>query len=83
MSGEFNARLEFTGDAEHLQVLLSAITPDDPDSFTGSIVDDASGGTLLVIEVNTPNMRTMRATVDDLLACLAAAEAGLKAATGE
>ena len=82
MSGEFSARLEIAGEVDHLAALLGAITPDDPDSFSGSIVDDESGGALLVIEVNTPNMRTMRATVDDLLACLAAAEAGLKAATG-
>ena len=83
MSGEFSARLEIAGEADHLEALLGAITPDDPDSFSGSIEAKESGGALLVIEVHAPNMRTLRATVDDLLACLAAAEAGLTAATGE
>jgi hypothetical protein len=83
MSGEFSAKLELAGETDHLAALLGAITPDDPDSFSGSIEANASGGALLVIEVHAPNMRTLRATLDDLLACLAAAEAGLTAATGE
>ena len=83
MSGEFSARLEIAGEADHLAALLGAITPDDPDSFSGSIVDNESGGALLIIEVYATKMRTLRTTMDDLLACLAAAEAGLTAATGE
>ena len=83
MSGEFSATLEIAGEADHLGALLRAIAPDDPDSFSGSIEDEVGGGALLVIEVHAPNMRTLRATLDDLLACLAAAEAGLTAATGE
>lgn len=83
MSGEFSARLEIAGEVDHLAALLGAITPDDPDSFSGNIEGNEGGGALLVIEVHAANMRTLRTTMDDLLACLAAAEAGLTAATGE
>ena len=82
MNEGVSARLEIAGEADHLEALLGAITPDDPDSFSGSIEDKEGGGALLVIEVHAPKMRALRATVDDLLACLAAADAGLKAATG-
>ena len=83
MGGEFSARLELNGEHARLEALLSAIAPDDPDSFSGVIQSEPDGHALLIIEVQASSMRTLRATLDDLLACLAAAEAGLGEAKGD
>jgi hypothetical protein len=75
------------------EVLLAAISPDDPDAFEarieasdGSGADSDSGGdsgeaeeVTLVIETAADSVGSVRATLDDLLSCLAAAESAVQA----
>ncbi len=69
----------WTGDSERAQSLLSAIAPDDPDSFVAEIVQISEGNAELQIVVKGESLRSVRATVDDILACLGAAESTLDA----
>ncbi|HIC76104.1 MAG: hypothetical protein CXX73_00220 [Methanobacteriota archaeon] len=56
---------------------MAAISPDDPDTFDASIVANPDGTADLRIIVNGESLASVRATVDDLLACLGAAESSL------
>ena len=56
--------------------MLAAVSPDDPDSFESEIVEVGDGAELRIIVVGE-QLTTVRSTVDDLLACLAAAESSL------
>ena len=67
------------GDAERARALLSAIEADDPEMFTSEIIDLDDGQMELVVTVTTDSIPTLQSTMDDLLACLAAAEASLDA----
>ncbi|GIT11697.1 MAG: hypothetical protein CM1200mP32_11900 [Methanobacteriota archaeon] len=55
---------------------LAAVSPDDPSSFEAEIVE-VDGAAELRIRVVGDRLKTVRSTVDDLLACLAAAESSL------
>jgi len=70
------------GDGDRAQALLSAIEADDPEMFTAEIVDLGDGRVELIVTVTTDSIPTLQSTMDDLLACLAAAEAGLDAIQG-
>ena len=70
------------GSGERAQALLSAIDADDPEMFTAEIVDLGDGRVELIVTVTTDSIPTLQSTMDDLLACLAAAEAGLDAIQG-
>ena len=70
------------GDAEKAQALLSAIDADDPGMFTAEIVNLDDGQVELIVGVTADNIATLQSTMDDLLACLAAAEASLDAIQG-
>ena len=59
------------------QALLSAIEADDPGMFTAEIIDLDDGQVELVVIVTADSIPTLQSTMDDLLACLAAAEASL------
>jgi len=75
MSG-IEAEIVWCGSERRARSLLAAISPDDPDSFVAEI----SGGgdsVELKITVSGDKLETVRSTVDDLLACLAAAESSL------
>ena len=65
------------GDGNRAQALLSAIEADDPGMFTAEIVEMDDGDVELVVTVNADSIATLQSTMDDLLACLAAAEASL------
>ena len=65
------------GDRNRAQALLSAIQADDPEAFTANIIDLDDGQVELVVAVTADNIPTLQSTMDDLLACLAAAEASL------
>ena len=52
--------------------------PDDPEDFEASLEGDGEYVELRII-VRSENLRKARATVDDILACLSAAESGLGA----
>jgi len=67
------------GDAEKAQALLSAIEADDPGLFTANVTNLENGLAELVVGVSANSIATLQSTMDDLLACLAAAEASLDA----
>ncbi|HJM66740.1 MAG TPA: KEOPS complex subunit Pcc1 [Candidatus Thalassarchaeaceae archaeon] len=67
------AVLTWFGNSNQLEVLKSAIENDDSDSFEIVIKDDR-----MEIRVCSPSLRSLRSTVDDILACLAAAESALE-----
>jgi len=74
--GEVEAEIVWVGPRERAAALLTAVSPDDPDSFESEIVE-VDGGVELRIRVVGNRLKTVRSTVDDLLACLAAAESSL------
>jgi len=75
--GEVEAEIVWVGPRERAAALLTAVSPDDPDSFESEIVE-VEGGVELRIRVVGNRLKTVRSTVDDLLACLAAAESSLE-----
>ncbi|MDG1533124.1 MAG: KEOPS complex subunit Pcc1 [Candidatus Thalassarchaeaceae archaeon] len=69
----------WVGDSGRAEALFAAISPDDPETFEAEILGNGDGTADLKIIVKGENLRSVRATVDDLLACLAAAESTLNA----
>mgnify|MGYP000273898963 CR=1 FL=1 len=67
------AVLSWAGKPNELEALKASIEIDDPDSFDIIILDE-----VMEIRVHSPSLRSLRSTVDDILACLAAAESALK-----
>jgi len=57
---------------------LAGISADDPESFDAKIIDVGNGTELRITVVGT-SLKTVRMTMDDLLACLSAADSGLDA----
>ncbi len=70
------ADIIWVGPRERAEALLAAISPDDPESFEADIVE-VGDCVELRIGVSGDYLKTVRSTVDDLLACLAAAESSL------
>jgi len=70
------------GGAERARALLSAIDADDPDMFTAEIVELDGGQVELIVAVTADSIPSLQSTMDDLLACLAAAEVSLDAIQG-
>jgi hypothetical protein len=70
------------GGEDRAQALLSAINADDPEMFAAEIVDLGDGQVELIVTVTADSIPTLQSTMDDLLACLAAAEASLDAIQG-
>ena len=75
--GGVEAEIVWVGPRERAAALLTAVSPDDPESFESEIVE-VDGGVELRIRVVGNRLKTVRSTVDDLLACLAAAESSLE-----
>tara|TARA_B100000029_G_scaffold258763_1_gene255377 strand:+ start:1144 stop:1389 length:246 start_codon:yes stop_codon:yes gene_type:complete len=75
MSG-IEAEIVWCGSEQRARSLLAAISPDDPDSFEAEITVEGGSAELKII-VSGEKLETVRSTVDDLLACLAAAESSL------
>ena len=74
--GKVTASILWTGSKERGEALLAAISPDDPDDFTVELLD-FSDYVELRIGVITEGLGQSRSSVDDILACLSAAESGL------
>ena len=70
------ADIIWSGPRDRAEALLAAISPDDPGSFEAEIVEVGEDAELR-ISVIGERLKTVRSTVDDLLACLAAAESSL------
>ena len=74
--GRAETEIVWSGSPEKARVLLAAVSPDDPNSFEAEIVEVGENAELRIIVVGE-QLKTVRSTVDDLLACLAAAETSL------
>ena len=68
----------WVGDRDRAQALISAIEADDPEMFTAELTEMDDGQVELVVRVESSNIPSLQATMDDLLACLAVAEASLE-----
>ena len=66
------AVLSWAGNPDELEVLKASIEIDDPDSFEIKMQNNR-----MEIHVYSTSLRRLRSTVDDILACLAAAESAL------
>ncbi len=73
---EHTCEIRWTGERTRAEALKAAIAADDPDSFTISLSDNEDGCTMTVIVVSD-SLSSLKATVDDLLACFSAADSGL------
>lgn len=65
------------GERARGQALLSAIQADDPEMFSAQLSELSDGLFELVVKVESSSIPSLQSTMDDLLACLAAAEASL------
>ncbi len=74
--GKVTTSILWTGSKERGVALMAAISPDDPDVFTVELLD-FNDYVELRIEVTTDGLGRSRSSVDDILACLSAAESGL------
>ena len=70
------------GSRERAHALLSAIEADDPEMFTAVITNLTDNRAVLTISVTADNIASLQSTMDDLLACLSAAEVSLDAIQG-
>jgi len=70
--------LVLDGSRSHIEALLAGISADDPDTFSAEI-KEIDGMWQLRINVVGESLGSVRATVDDLLACLGAIESTLNA----
>ncbi len=77
-----SCQARWIGDAEKAQALLSAIEADDPGMFTAEVINLEDDQAELIVGVTADSIATLQSTMDDLLACLAAAEASLDAIQG-
>ena len=75
--GDAVARVVWTGSREVADHLLESIMPDDPDSFESEIVESEDGVSLTIL-ISSSELSELRATVDDILACLSAVEGSLE-----
>ena len=75
--GDAVARVVWTGSREVAENLLESIIPDDPESFESEIVESEDGVSLTIL-VSSSELSELRATVDDILACLSAVEGSLE-----
>jgi hypothetical protein len=66
----------WAGSRSRAEALMAAVSPDDPETFVAEIVE-VGEGVELRIRVVGEELKTVRSTIDDLLACLAAAESSL------
>ena len=66
------------GNRDRAQALISAIEADDPEMFNAELTEMDDGQVELVVKVESSNIPSLQATMDDLLACLAVAEASLE-----
>ena len=65
------------GERERAQALISAIEADDPEMFSTELNELEDGRVDLIVRVESGSIPSLQSTMDDLLACLAVAEASL------
>jgi len=74
--GAVEASIIWKGEFGRGEALLAAISPDDPEDFSVELRKDGDQAHLRIV-VSSEALARARASVDDILACLAAAESGL------
>ena len=74
--GEVEASIIWKGELVRGEALLAAISPDDPEDFIVELRKDGDQARLRIV-VSSEGLGRSRTSVDDILACLAAAESGL------
>lgn len=72
-----SGKARWIGARDRGQALLTAITADDSQYFEAQLLDVGDNQVELIIEVNAETLASLRATMDDLLACLSAVETSL------
>lgn len=65
------------GERERAQALISAIEADDPEMFSTELNELEDGQVELIVRAESGSIPSLQSTMDDLLACLAVAEASL------
>ena len=65
------------GERERAQALLAAIEAYDPEMFSTELNELEDGKVELIVRVESESIPSLQSTMDDLLACLAVAEASL------
>ena len=65
------------GERERAQALISAIEADDPEMFSTELNELEGEQVELIVRVESESIPSLQSTMDDLLACLAVAEASL------
>ena len=65
------------GERERAQALISAIEADDPEMFSTELNELEDGEVELIVRGESRSIPSLQSTMDDLLACLAVAEASL------
>ena len=65
------------GERERAQALISAIEADDPEMFSTELNELEDGQVELSVRGENESIPSLQSTMDDLLACLAVAEASL------
>jgi len=74
-----NVVVTWSGSKEDAKALVQAISPDDSESFVIDL-DIMGDSATLTIKVSEESVRTLRTTIDDILACLSAAESAISEA---
>jgi hypothetical protein len=74
--GEVKASITWKGESGRGKALLAAISPDDPEDFSVELSNEGDISELRIV-ISSVGLGQSRASVDDILACLAAAESGL------
>ena len=74
--GEVEASIIWKGELVRGEALLAAISPDDAEDFIVELRKDGDQARLRIV-VSSEGLGRSRTSVDDILACLAAAESGL------
>ena len=72
------ARVDWIGRGDIAEALINSIQPDDPDCFRYEITE-IDAGVKLSIFVSSRELGRLRATMDDILACVSAVEGSLGA----
>tara|TARA_B100002052_G_scaffold123618_1_gene113629 strand:- start:222 stop:464 length:243 start_codon:yes stop_codon:yes gene_type:complete len=76
MMGKAAVSIIWEGPLDRAEALLAAISPDDPEDFKAELIE-GKGYAQLRISVDGSGLGQSRSSVDDILACLSAAESGL------
>jgi hypothetical protein len=76
--GKTQTTIVWSGHKDRAEALLAAISPDDPGDFEVRISGKGDEVEFRIV-VDSTSLKQSRSTVDDILACLSAADSGLDA----